>query len=42
VGEEEPVRAEALLPTGELLVRDEKGAERKLSSEEVSLRFSER
>jgi BirA family biotin operon repressor/biotin-[acetyl-CoA-carboxylase] ligase len=39
VGESEPVRAEALLPTGELLVRYEDGRERKLASEEVSIRM---
>jgi len=39
VGETEPVRAEALLPSGELLVRSVSGVERKLASEEVSLRF---
>jgi BirA family biotin operon repressor/biotin-[acetyl-CoA-carboxylase] ligase len=40
VGEDQPYRGEALLPTGELLVRTEGGAERKLASEEVSLRLS--
>lgn len=38
VGEAKPVRAKALLDTGELLVEGESG-ERRLSSEEVSLRY---
>ncbi len=39
VGEESSVTPLALLNTGELLVRDSSGLERKLSSEDVSLRF---
>lgn len=40
VGEEQSVTPLALLPTGELLVREKNGNERKLSSEDVSLRFT--
>jgi BirA family transcriptional regulator, biotin operon repressor / biotin---[acetyl-CoA-carboxylase] ligase len=40
MGESEPVTPLALLPTGELLVRNRVGTERKLASEEVSLRFT--
>lgn len=39
VGEPDPVTPLALLETGELLVREKSGTERKLSSEEVSIRF---
>lgn len=39
VGEPDPVVPLALLPTGELLVREKSGHERKLSSEDVSIRF---
>jgi BirA family transcriptional regulator, biotin operon repressor / biotin---[acetyl-CoA-carboxylase] ligase len=39
LGEPGSVEPLALLPSGELLVRTEVGAERRLSSEEVSLRF---
>lgn len=40
VGERDALQARALLPTGELLVEEADGRERKLSSEDVSLRFS--
>lgn len=39
VGEADPVTPLALLPTGELLVREKNGKERRLSSEDTSLRF---
>lgn len=39
VGEQEPVEPQELLPTGELLVKTKQGLERRLSSEETSVRF---
>ncbi len=40
LGEERSVRPRSLLPTGELLVEEQNGNERKLASEEVSIRFA--
>ena len=39
VGEPAALTGVALLPSGELLVRDASGRERALASEEVSLRY---